>query len=277
MKSREFAMKVTRPSSIPRAERREPPDPADPTDAVHSNEAPKSLADSVFDKVLAAIYDGLLLPGSVVNEVELAQAFGVSRGPVREAVRRLQGVQLITREPYVKARVMSLSAESALELFQMRMALEGMACKLATQRMAPRELAELLVEFEQDRQRYLDADSATDAPDAPDAPDAAATANTATPRRFDFHERIVRASGNQRIVNALCGDLYHLLRFYRRHSGTVLERKEDAYAEHWQILRAIKTRDGDLAESLMRSHIERAANHLFQHLPGGASPALRRA
>jgi DNA-binding GntR family transcriptional regulator len=266
MKSREFAMKVTRPSSIQRTERSEQPDPADPTDAAHSNEAPKSLADSVFDKVLAAIYDGLLLPGSVVNEVELAQAFGVSRGPVREAVRRLQGVQLITREPYVKARVMSLSAESALELFQMRMALEGMACKLATQRMAPREVAELLVEFEQDRQRYLDAE--TDAPDATD---------TATPRRFDFHERIVRASGNQRIVNALCGDLYHLLRFYRRHSGTVLERKEDAYAEHWQILRAIKTRDGDLAESLMRSHIERAANHLFEHLPGGASPALRRA
>ncbi|ADP19306.1 bacterial regulatory protein, GntR family protein 70 [Achromobacter xylosoxidans A8] len=213
------------------------------------------LADVVFDQVLDAIYQGRLAPGSVINEVALAQEFGVSRGPVREAVRRLQGIQLITREPYIKARVVTLSAESALELFQMRMALEGVACNLATRRMSDAEIAQLLVELEQDRQRRLEA----------------ANGGAAAPRVFDFHERIVRASGNNRIINALCGDLYHLLRVYRRHSGTVLERKDDAYAEHWQILRAIRARDAELAESLMRSHIERAAQHLFEHLAEGAS------
>lgn len=213
------------------------------------------LADVVFDQVLDAIYQGRLAPGSVINEVALAQEFGVSRGPVREAVRRLQGIQLITREPYIKARVVTLSAESALELFQMRMALEGVACNLATRRMSDEEIAQLLAELEQDRQRRL----------------AAANGGAPAPRAFDFHERIVRASGNNRIINALCGDLYHLLRVYRRHSGTVLERKDDAYAEHWQILRAIRARDAELAESLMRSHIERAAQHLFEHLAEGAS------
>ncbi|CAB3859776.1 GntR family transcriptional regulator [Achromobacter anxifer] len=213
------------------------------------------LADVVFDQVLDAIYQGRLAPGSVINEVALAQEFGVSRGPVREAVRRLQGIQLITREPYIKARVVTLSAESALELFQMRMALEGVACNLATRRMSDEEIAQLLAELEQDRQRRL----------------AAANGGAPAPRVFDFHERIVRASGNNRIINALCGDLYHLLRVYRRHSGTVLERKDDAYAEHWQILRAIRARDAELAESLMRSHIERAAQHLFEHLAEGAS------
>ena len=212
------------------------------------------LADVVFDQVLDAIYQGRLAPGSVINEVALAQEFGVSRGPVREAVRRLQGIQLITREPYIKARVVTLSAESALELFQMRMALEGVACNLATRRMSDAEIAQLLVELEQDRQRRLEA----------------ANGGAPAPRVFDFHERIVRASGNNRIINALCGDLYHLLRVYRRHSGTVLERKDDAYAEHWQILRAIRARDAELAESLMRSHIERAAQHLFEHLAEGA-------
>ncbi|SEJ70111.1 GntR family transcriptional regulator [Achromobacter sp. NFACC18-2] len=213
------------------------------------------LADVVFDRVLEAIYQGRLAPGSVINEVALAQEFGVSRGPVREAVRRLQGIQLVTREPYIKARVVTLSAESALELFQMRMALEGVACNLATRRMSDEEIAQLLVELEQDRQRRL----------------AAASDGAPAPRVFDFHERIVLASGNTRIINALCGDLYHLLRVYRRHSGTVLERKDDAYAEHWQILRAIRARDAELAESLMRSHIERAAQHLFEHLAEGAS------
>ncbi|WP_373979949.1 GntR family transcriptional regulator [Achromobacter sp. JD417] len=213
------------------------------------------LADVVFDRVLEAIYQGRLAPGSVINEVALAQEFGVSRGPVREAVRRLQGIQLVTREPYIKARVVTLSAESALELFQMRMALEGVACNLATRRMSDEEIAQLLAELEQDRQRRL----------------AAASGGAPAPRVFDFHERIVLASGNNRIINALCGDLYHLLRVYRRHSGTVLERKDDAYAEHWQILRAIRARDPELAESLMRSHIERAAQHLFEHLAEGAS------
>lgn len=205
------------------------------------------LADAVFDKMLDAIYQGRLAPGSVINEVSLAQEFGVSRGPVREAVRRLQGIQLITREPYIKARVVTLSAESALELFQMRMALEGVACNLATRRMSDEEIGQLLRELEDDRL-------------------ARRREGGAVPRVFDFHERIVLASGNQRIINSLCGDLYHLLRVYRRHSGTVLERKDDAYAEHWQILRAIRARDPELAESLMRSHIERAAQHLFEHL-----------
>ncbi len=211
------------------------------------------LADVVFDQVLDAIYQGRLAPGSVINEVALAQEFGVSRGPVREAVRRLQGIQLITREPYMKARVVTLSAESALELFQMRMALEGVACNLATRRMSDADIEQLLIELDEDRQRRQQA----------------ALGLAPRPRVFDFHERIVRASGNQRIINSLCGDLYHLLRVYRRHSGTVLERKDDAYAEHWQILRAIRARDPELAESLMRSHIERAAQHLFDHLAEG--------
>lgn len=212
------------------------------------------LADVVFAQVLDAIYQGRLPPDSVINEAALAQEFGVSRGPVREAIRRLQGIQLITREPYMKARVVTLSAEAALELFQMRMALEGVACNLAARRMDEQEIARLQADLEQDRRLRLPSEDGT----------------TPVPLVFDFHERIVRASGNQRIINSLCGDLYHLLRVYRRHSGTVLERKDDAYIEHWQILRAIRARDAELAESLMRSHIERAAHHLFEHLAASA-------
>ena len=209
------------------------------------------LADSIYLNLLDAIYQGRLMPGSVVNEVLLAQEFGVSRGPVREAVRRLQGIQLVTRQPYAKSRVMSLSSEAALELFQLRMALEGMACNLATRRISDPEIDALISELESTRR-----------------PEGAA------PKVFDFHERIVRACGNSRIINALCGDLYHLLRIYRRHSTiTATERKEDAFDEHWQILRAMKARDASLAESLMRSHIHRAAQNLSQQLAGAPAAA----
>ncbi|MBN9427406.1 MAG: GntR family transcriptional regulator [Burkholderiales bacterium] len=208
------------------------------------------LAETILNELLHRIYDGRLAQGDVINEAAIAEDFGVSRGPVREAVRRLQGLQLVTREPYLKARVVTLTQEGARELFEMRMALEGMACRLAAERMTDEEINELLRELELDRQRALDGEGADGAP-----------------RVFDLHERIVRASRNSRIIDALCGDMYHLLRMYRRRSGAVPERKSQAYAEHWQIIRALRARDGDLAESLMRSHVARAAEHLFTSLP----------
>lgn len=210
-------------------------------DGLPNHETTIPLAEGVYQALLDAIYQGELPPGSVINEVTLAQKYGVSRGPVREAIRRLEGIQLITREPYMKARVMTLSAAAVLELFQLRMALEGMACYLATKRMSKIEIDHLQSELEQHQTRNED-------------------------KVFDFHERIVQSCGNNRIINALCGDLYHLLRLYRRFSGTVKERKEEAYAEHWQILRAMKAGDPVLAESLMRSHIERVINNLTQRL-----------
>ncbi|MDH4377732.1 MAG: GntR family transcriptional regulator [Ramlibacter sp.] len=225
------------------------------------------LADTVLSELVARIHDGRLPQGAPINEAAIAEEFGVSRGPVREALRRLQGIQLVSREPYVKARVVTLTQEGARELFEMRMALEGMACRLAAERMSNEEIGGLVRELEQDRQRTL-ADRGAGARSA---------ANAHVPKAFDLHERIVRASGNSRIIDALCGDLYHLLRMYRGRSGAVPERKSQAYAEHWQLVRALKARDGELAESLMRSHVARAADHLFAHLPliSGDMTALR--
>ena len=208
-----------------------------------------TLSDELFEKILASIHTSELPPGAVVNEAALAERFGVSRGPVREAVRRLQGIRLVSREPYMKASVVSFSGGEILELFQVREALEGMACRLAAERMTDDELSKVAVDMEAARQaRFNPARTQKPVPD------------------FDFHERIVRGSRNSRIADALCGDLYHLLRIYRRRSGAVPERKDAAHAEHRQIFRAIKARDGERAESLMRSHIARAAHHVVDRL-----------
>jgi DNA-binding GntR family transcriptional regulator len=169
---------------------------------------------------------------------------------VREAIRRLQGIRLVTREPYLRARVVALEAETARELFEMRLALEGMACRLAAERMTDDEIQSLVADLERARQHTL-----------------RGTARQKPAAVFDFHERIVVGCRNSMIHSALCGELYHLLRMYRRRSGAVPERKQDAYQEHWQIVRAIRARDGELAESLMRAHVGRAADHLFGQLP----------
>lgn len=214
-------------------------------EAATGERRPETLGEEIFGRILDLIYSAELAPGMVVNESVLATRFGVSRGPVREAIRRLQGIQLVSREPFLRARVVSLSSEAILELFQMREALEGYACRLAAQRMSEAEIDALIADLEA-------AHSGQQPPEA---------------ARFDFHERVVRASGNSRIIDSLCGDLYHLLRIYRRISGAVPERKELAFTEHWQILRAIKMRDGALAESLMRSHVERAGRHVLAQVP----------
>lgn len=227
----------------------------DKTEAPVSESLP--LAETVFEVLLQRIYQGQLAPGAVINEAALADEFRTSRGPVREAVRRLQGIRLVTREPYVRARVVELTVETARELFEMRMALEGMACRLAAERMSEDAVQALLAGLEHERHEVLRRGRGAAAP----------------PKSFDFHERIVAGCGNSMIQAALAGDLYHLLRIYRRRSGAVPERKNTAYAEHWQIVRAIRARDGELAESLMRAHVGRAAEHLFSQLPGAGSAA----
>lgn len=208
----------------------------------------KPHGDDIFEQIVEMIYACELEPGAVINESSLAQKFCVSRGPVREAVRRLQGIQLVSREPYYKARVIELGPHAVLELFQMREALEGMACRLAAERMSAEALAKLSRDLESERHAIIKGRQSQSGP------------------VFDFHEQIVRSSENQRIVQALHSDLYPLLRIYRRRSGAVTERKEAAYSEHWQILRALKSRDGELAESLMRSHVARAGAHVVQNL-----------
>ncbi|WP_426955873.1 GntR family transcriptional regulator [Muricoccus radiodurans] len=211
-----------------------------PTSAAEA--AGSTLAERALDLILAMIRDGDLAPGSELNEVDLARRFGMSRGPVREAVRRLQGRKLVTREPYVRARVAALGLPELQEIFELRECLEGMSCRLATERLSDDVLKEHLRVLEQ---------HGTDAAPA-----------------FDFHVAVAQGSGNARIAELLSVDLYDMVRLYRWRSGTLPGRREDARREHWEIARAMMTRDAVLAESLMRSHIRRAWQNLSADATG---------
>ena len=191
----------------------------------------RTRVDTVFDGIFDLILSGEIPLGGVVNEATLAERFKVSRGPVREAVKALQGRGLIVKEPYFKARVVDLDVKDMIEIFQLRESVEGMSVKLATRAMLDESMNRLLHDFEQ------------------------AGGNG---RVLDLHVRIAKECGNRRIESLLCDELYYLLRLYRARSGSTPGRHDNASAEHWQILRGMKSRDAELAESLMRAHIARA-------------------
>src|SRR5688572_8345444 len=99
----------------------------------------QSLVDIVAERLEAAIISGQLEPGAKLSEQGLAASFGVSRGPLREAIGRLEGRKLLERTPNIGVRVAQLSLKDLNEILQVREALEGMACGLAARNMTDEE------------------------------------------------------------------------------------------------------------------------------------------
>ncbi len=199
----------------------------------------QTLADRACEMLDHAILNGTLPPGMQLSESELAARLGISRGPLREAINRLEGRRLIHRVPHIGVRVAVLSDWDVSEIFAVREVMEGLACKLATRHMSDAEFDELekCVEF-----RHVSAEPP------------AGSAFHRKPQQWDFHYRIAQASLNRQLIQYLCGDMYYLLRLYRARSG-VTPKRANADEEHREILRAMRARDGDLAEQLMRRHI----------------------
>lgn len=218
----------------------------------------QSLVDVVTERLEAAIISGELAPGSRISELQLAKAFGVSRGPLREAVRRLEGRKLVERRPNIGVRIAKLSTRDLMDLLTVREALEGMASALAAERISDEELEALerLLQ-EHGNQREL----------------RSGKGYYQESKDFDFHFRIARASDNERLVSMICGDLYHLLRIYRYKSSTLSGRATTALQEHQDILAALCRRDPRQAEDAMRTHIRNARQHVWLAMESEAEPA----
>lgn len=199
-----------------------------------------TVAERVFETVREAIVRGDLRPGMRLSEPELARRYGVSRGPLREALQRLEAQRLVEREPHVGARVAELTFERLIDLSHAREALEGMACRLAAERSTEAELDAL--------------DALLD--------DHGARTELREGRGYfqkegdlDFHYRIARASRNALVGRLLCDELYHLMRMYRYKFSGYQGRPAQALAEHRAIVAAMRERDADFAELLMRRHV----------------------
>jgi DNA-binding GntR family transcriptional regulator len=200
-----------------------------------------ALAHSLFLRLSEAIIQGEIPLGSKLSEPVLARQYGVSRGPLREALNRLQERRLVERVPRLGARVVTLSADTFRQIYGVREALEGMAARGAALAMREEDLARLHAILA--RQEASIATTGDDAPNALGAMDQ------------DFHVAIARAAGNALLDGLLCGELYQQLRLYRSQLRKVAGRGRRAVVEHRRILDAIADRDPDMAEWQMRRHV----------------------
>jgi DNA-binding GntR family transcriptional regulator len=214
-----------------------------------------SLADQAFAAIADAISQGAMPPGSRIKEAQIARALGISRGPLREALRRLESSRLVERRQNFGAFVTALSVEDLDDLFIMREALEGAACGLAAARLSDETLAEL--------ERMLDRH--TDAMDAQGH-------YPYLPTDDDFHFRIIRESGSRRLFHTLCSELYLQIRMYRFRSSSKPGRSVMAMKEHRDIVAALATRDPRKAEEAMRAHISNGRKNLLWAAPEVPKP-----
>lgn len=206
----------------------------------------RTLSEQLFRRLSDAIVSGELPPGSKLREPALARQYGVSRGPLREAINRLQERHLVQRTAHFGARVVDLSARILEETYVVREALEGMAAREAARNGSNDDIEAL-------RRAYARHVAAVreggEGPVWRSADE-------------DFHVIIARASRNPMLIRLLTEDLYQLVGFYRSQLVHVRGRGDRTLAEHRRILEAIEDRDGDLAELQMRRHIAAARGQL---------------
>lgn len=196
--------------------------------------APKPGPTDAYSMILEAIDIGTYRPGDRLVESELAERFGVSRTPVREALQRLETQSLLARDGR-SLIVASLDHNQMAELYVVRSELEGLAARLAARHATAEEVRVL--------REMVDADNALVG-----NPGALARAN----RRF--HKQIHLASHNRYLVQQL--DLVHRSMALMATSSLAVEgRGTIAQQEHDQIVQRIEARDEDGADDALRTHI----------------------
>lgn len=195
----------------------------------------RSLRGVVLDELRRRIMTGELEPGTRLVEESLADQLGVSRNPVREALQSLAAEGFVVMTPRRGAEVGRVSPEQAEELFDVRMALESLAARLAARhadRAAVAALAEILEE----------AHEATDRREL----DALAALNTS------FHELVVAASGNNYLKMLVAPMARRVQWVFRRSAAS---RATDSWAEHARLLAAIADGDEETAAVLATGHV----------------------
>lgn len=213
--------------------------------------ARRRLGDVAYDEVRKRIVSGDFPMGSRLNEVRLANELGVSRAPVREALRRLAEEGLVTEQPHIGAVVRELDASSLIDLYNVRAAIEPLGIRLATRRrMDTRPLKALI--------RRMAA--------AAESNDSGLVAR----HELEFHSAITRSSGNRVLIEIFRGLEGQVL------MGLALDDSgypdlEEVAAEHEPLIQAIELGDEQQAADLMAAHVLSTVGELIARL--GGSPA----
>jgi DNA-binding GntR family transcriptional regulator len=207
--------------------------PPSPLDIVRT----RSLSSLVAQEIERMILAGTIAAGERLNEQALATRLGVSRGPVREAVRGLERTGLVVAVRNQGSYVRQVSAEEALEIYDLRAAITGLACARLAQARNPAQIAALRAMVKR-----------MDAARRADEPAAYYAAN------LDFHAALLEFGGGPR-ARRLHEELGNELHLYRRRALVQPENMRASNAEHAIILRAIAGGDAATARTAGEAHI----------------------
>ena len=214
------------------------------------------LRDEVFLTLKQAVLDGTLQPGERLMEIHLARQLGVSRTPVREALRKLELEGLVLTLPNRGAMVAQITLTDLEDVMEIREALEELAARKACAKIGEEQFAALRGAAE-DFESGLRADDLA----------AAALADSA------FHEMLCEAAGNKRLsqlMDSLRSQMYR----YRLESLKNKKSHPDLIRQHRLICEAVKAGDEEKAASVIRMHIKEQKKLLLEFLSGGQPQPL---
>ncbi len=197
----------------------------------------RSLRVAAYAAIREAILAGQLKPGERLVEAELAQQLGISRAPVREAIRQLESEGLVVGLPHRGAFVVRLSPQDLWEIYTLRAAVEGLAVRLVASAPDP-EVMQRLEELVHRMREAARKDQRKELP------------------RLDllFHETICQAAGHRRLLEAWQG-MYAQVQMFISISGHYEVPPQQLVAYHEEVLEAIRKADPGRAERLLREHI----------------------
>lgn len=196
----------------------------------------QTLREKILENIRDAILKGTLKAGERVSEPDLAERYGISRTPIREAFRQLESEGYLTVVPRKGAVVTSLSERDVEEFYSIKSILEGYAARLAAEKLTEKELDRL--QSINDRLRRL----AT-----------AGDVKTFFRIHNEFHELFIKASGNEKLLE-LIQQLLKKFDRLRVASLSLPGRMEISVQEHEKIIEAFKNHDGDTADRLVQKN-----------------------
>lgn len=206
------------------------------------------LRDVVFNTLRRAILKGELKPGERLMEITLADKLGVSRTPIREAIRKLELEGLVVMAPRKGAKVASITERDLNDVLEVRKGMEVLAISLACKRITGKEL-EKLETIEQSFQKLIESGNLTELAEMD----------------VKFHDTIYQATNNQRLVQLLNNLREQMYRYRMEYLKDIAVRRTLA-EEHKAICRALRERDEQQAEQYVSIHIDNQQKAIIRSL-----------
>jgi DNA-binding GntR family transcriptional regulator len=207
---------------------------------------PKTSDTESYTQLHTAIVRGELLPNERLIELDLVEKFGVGRAAVRTALARLEQEGLVEREPNRGARVRSVSKAEAIEMYEVRAVLEGLAARYAALNAKKNDIAKLRAIHNEMKKRFAKGDLLG-----------------ISDLNADLHAELLRMANHQ-VVAQLIARLRAQHVRYQYRTILVSGRAQQSLAEHKAIVDAVAAHDGAVAEAAMRSHLANVVAALRQ-------------